>query len=86
VSYQVWQIRRWLDRHPNIVEPRDVAHRMTIEHQLRRSDISGTGPTMAGPKLPDAPAKAVVSERLVRQAQLIPTMVPLDTVVQHSVA
>jgi DNA-directed RNA polymerase specialized sigma24 family protein len=86
VSYQVWQIRRWLDRHPDIVEPRQVAHHMTIERQLRRIDRAESGSTMRGPKLIDVADRVVVSERLVRQAQLIPRIVPLDAALIDSVA
>jgi DNA-directed RNA polymerase specialized sigma24 family protein len=81
VSYQVWQIRRWLDRHPDIVEPRDVVRRITIERRLRRTNRSANGSTIRDPKLSDA-----VSERLVRQAQLIPRIVPLDAALRHGVA
>jgi DNA-directed RNA polymerase specialized sigma24 family protein len=84
VSYQVWQIRRWLDRHPNIVEPRQVAHHMTIEHQQR--DLARPGSTLPDSKLVDVAARVVVSERLVRQAQLIPSIVPLDAALKHAVA
>jgi hypothetical protein len=81
VSYQVWQVRRWLDRHPGIVEPPEVAHHMAIERQLRRTKSVGNGATTRDPTLIDA-----VSERLIRQAQLIPTIVPMDTALKHDVA
>jgi DNA-directed RNA polymerase specialized sigma24 family protein len=86
VSYQVWQIRRWLDRHPNIVEPREVAHRMTVEHQSRRQYTTATESPMADHVHEGPEARLVVSERLIRQAQLIPSMVPLNAALKLNVA
>jgi hypothetical protein len=81
VSYQVWQIRRWMDRHPDVVEPRDIAHHMAIERHFRRMNSAEIGPTVRDPKLIDT-----VSERLVRQAQFIPRIISLDVALKHGVA
>jgi DNA-directed RNA polymerase specialized sigma24 family protein len=79
VSERVWRIRRWLDRHPETVEPGTVVRRMALERQGQRRTF-GTALSSSdklGYLVRQSP-HPLVSKRLVRLAQKIPQTVPLD--------
>jgi DNA-directed RNA polymerase specialized sigma24 family protein len=87
VSHRVWQIRRWLDCHPEVTDPGQVVRIMSIERELLRprDRVSGAKSRDATQDRECSPT-SFVSERLVRRAWRIPSTLPLDVLVDWEVA
>jgi hypothetical protein len=79
VSEQVWQIRRWLDRHPGMRDPREIAEGIVGERQRGRSSSiqARLGVEHA---LQMGGVRPLVSCELVRQALAIPEIIRLEQI------
>jgi DNA-directed RNA polymerase specialized sigma24 family protein len=78
VSEQVWQIRRWLDQHPDAQDPEEVALRMGIERQQRGKQLSlGSFGRDQTRQSGGSGAQPFISHELVSQALGIPNIVRL---------
>jgi hypothetical protein len=84
VSFRVWQIRRWLDQHPDVAGPELVRDLIVADYASAQTptvkQVWGSGKVGPNGKNGD---RHFMSERLVRLAMTIPNIVPLDVLVER---